>query len=40
MTMTTTRDVSTIDRIGHDEAMQIAAAENAKFASLLRSDRA
>jgi uncharacterized protein (TIGR03083 family) len=36
MTMTTIRDVATIDRIGHDEAMRIAATENAKFASLLR----
>ena len=36
MTMTTTRDVATIDRIGHEEAMRIAATENAKFASLLR----
>lgn len=36
MTMTTIRDVSTIDRIGHDEAMLLAAAENAKFGSLLR----
>ena len=37
MTMTTTRDVTTIPRIGHDEAMRLAAAENAKFAALLHS---
>jgi uncharacterized protein (TIGR03083 family) len=36
MTLTTIRDVATIERIGHDEAMHIAATENAKFASLLR----
>ncbi len=37
MTMTTTRDVTTIDRIGHDEAMRLATAENAKFGALLRN---
>lgn len=37
MTMTTTRDVTTISRIGHDEAMRIATAENARFATLLRN---
>jgi uncharacterized protein (TIGR03083 family) len=37
MTMTTTRDVTTISRIGHEEAMRVATAENAKFATLLRS---
>jgi uncharacterized protein (TIGR03083 family) len=36
MTMTTTRDVTTIPRIGHDEAMRLATAENAKFGALLR----
>ncbi len=30
-------NVTTIPRIAHDEAMRIAAVENAKFASLLRS---
>lgn len=29
------RDVSTIDRIGHDEAMALTAVENEKFAELL-----
>jgi hypothetical protein len=37
MTMTTARDVTTIPRIGHDEAMRIASAENAKFATLMRN---
>jgi uncharacterized protein (TIGR03083 family) len=37
MTMTTVRDVTTIPRIGHDEAMRLATAENAKFATLMRS---
>ena len=30
-------DVTTIDRITHDEAMAIAAVENRKFAEQLRS---
>ncbi len=34
---TTANDVTTIPRIAHDEAMRIAAVENAKFAALLRS---
>ena len=37
MTQTTDHDVTAIPRIGHAEAMRIAAAENAKFAALLRS---
>jgi len=37
MTMTTIRDVTTIGRIRHDEAMRLAAAENAKFATLLHA---
>ena len=37
MTMTTTRDVTTIPRIQHDEAMRLATTENAKFAALMRS---
>ncbi len=37
MTQTTVHDVTAIPRIGHAEAMRIAAAENAKFAALLRS---
>jgi uncharacterized protein (TIGR03083 family) len=37
MTMTTTRDVSTIERIGHDEAMRIATVENKKFGTLMRA---
>ncbi|MGH9080003.1 MAG: maleylpyruvate isomerase family mycothiol-dependent enzyme [Acidimicrobiales bacterium] len=31
------RDVTTVPRITHDEAMRIAAVENTKFAGLLRS---
>jgi len=34
---TTTIDTTSIDRIGHDEAMAITAAENRKFGELLRS---
>ncbi len=37
MTQATVHDVTTIPRIAHDEAMRIAAMENAKFAGLLRS---
>ncbi len=37
MTMTTTRDVRTIERIGHDEAMRIATVENKKFGALMRA---
>jgi uncharacterized protein (TIGR03083 family) len=37
MTMTTIRDVRSIERIGHDEAMRLAAAENQKFGELLRA---
>ena len=37
MTQATIHDVTTIPRIAHDEAMRIAAMENAKFAGLLRS---
>ncbi|HTN79803.1 MAG TPA: maleylpyruvate isomerase N-terminal domain-containing protein, partial [Acidimicrobiales bacterium] len=37
MTMTTSRDVTTIERIGHDEAMRLATVENAKFGALLRT---
>lgn len=37
MTVETVRDVSTIARIEHHEAMAIAAAENAKFGNQLRS---
>ncbi|HMK12492.1 MAG TPA: maleylpyruvate isomerase family mycothiol-dependent enzyme [Acidimicrobiales bacterium] len=37
MTMTASRDITTIERIGHDEAMRLAAAENAKFGALLRN---
>jgi uncharacterized protein (TIGR03083 family) len=33
----TVRDVTTVPRIAHDEAMRIAAVENTKFAGLLRS---
>lgn len=36
MNQTTAFDVATIPRIGHDEAMQITAVENATFAALLR----
>jgi len=37
MSMTTTVDVTAIPRIGHAEAMQIAAVENHKVAAALRS---
>ena len=37
MNQTTTRDVTTIPRITHNEAMQIAAVENTKFAEQLRN---
>jgi uncharacterized protein (TIGR03083 family) len=37
MSQATIKDVTTVPRIAHGEAMQIAAAENAKFATLLRS---
>ncbi len=37
MSQATIRDVTTVPRIAHGEAMQIAAVENAKFATLLRS---
>jgi uncharacterized protein (TIGR03083 family) len=37
MNQATVRDVTTIPRIAHDEAMRIAAVENGKFADLLRS---
>jgi len=37
MTQATVREVGTIPRIGHDEAMAIGAVENTKFAGLLRS---
>lgn len=37
MTQTTITDVTAVPRIAHDEAMRIAATENAKFAALLRS---
>jgi hypothetical protein len=37
MNQTIAEDVTTIPRIMHDEAMHIAAAENAKFAALLRT---
>ena len=37
MTTTTTRDVTTIPRIQHDEAMRLAAVEDAKFAALLHA---
>jgi uncharacterized protein (TIGR03083 family) len=37
MTQTTSREVSSIPRIKHREAMQIAAVENDKFARQLRS---
>lgn len=37
MTTTPTVDVTTIDRIGHDEAMAITAVENRRFADQLRS---
>jgi uncharacterized protein (TIGR03083 family) len=41
MTVTKTGvDVTTIPRIDHDEAMRIAAAENARFADLIRELRA
>jgi uncharacterized protein (TIGR03083 family) len=36
MTQGTIQDATTIPRIAHDEAMQIAAVENARFADLLR----
>lgn len=36
-TPTATIDVSSITRIGHDEAMEITAVENRKFADLMRS---
>ncbi|MDT4926934.1 MAG: hypothetical protein QOG01_4647 [Pseudonocardiales bacterium] len=39
MTMTTAVDVTTIPRIKHAEAMQIAAVENRRFAAALRSLR-
>ncbi|MGA8370741.1 MAG: maleylpyruvate isomerase family mycothiol-dependent enzyme [Acidimicrobiales bacterium] len=39
MNQTIADDVTTIPRIMHDEAMQIAAAENAKFGALVRSFR-
>lgn len=34
---TATIDVSSIDRIGHDEAMKITAVENQKFSDLMQS---
>jgi uncharacterized protein (TIGR03083 family) len=37
MSQATIKDVTTVPRIAHGEAMQIAAEENAKFATLLRS---
>ena len=37
MSQATIKDVTTVPRIAHGEAMPIAAAENAKFATLLRS---
>ncbi len=37
MNQTTVRDVTTVPRITHDEAMRIAEVENAKFAALLGS---
>ncbi len=37
MNQATIQDVTTVPRIAHGEAMQIAAVENAKFATLLRS---
>ena len=37
MNQATVRDVTTVPRITHDEAMRIAAVENSKFAGLLRS---
>jgi uncharacterized protein (TIGR03083 family) len=37
MSQATIQDVTTVPRIAHGEAMQIAAAENARFATLLRS---
>ena len=37
MNQATVRDVTTVPRIAHDEAMRIAAVENTKFAGLLRS---
>jgi uncharacterized protein (TIGR03083 family) len=37
MSQATVHDVTTIRPISHDEAMQIAATENAKFAALLHS---
>lgn len=37
MNQETVRDVTTIPRIAHDEAMRIAAVENAKFGGLIRS---
>jgi uncharacterized protein (TIGR03083 family) len=36
MNQATVRDVTTVPRIAHDEAMRIAAVENTKFAGLLR----
>ena len=37
MNQATVRDVTTVPRIAHDEAMRIAAVENTKFEGLLRS---
>jgi uncharacterized protein (TIGR03083 family) len=37
MSQATIQDVTTVPRIAHGEAMQIAAVENARFATLLRS---
>lgn len=37
MNQPTIRDVTTVPRIAHDEAMRIATVENTKFADLLRS---
>lgn len=37
MSQATIQDVATVPRIAHGEAMQITAAENAKFGALLRS---
>lgn len=37
MNQTTVRDVTTVPRIAHDEAMRIAAVENTKFEGQLRS---
>jgi uncharacterized protein (TIGR03083 family) len=37
MIESTARDVTTIPRIEHDEAMELAATENGKFAALIRA---